>query len=238
VRLILAHASDAPARALAVRWGDDALLLTPADLHARAWQLDLGRGGIATAAIGPDLPVTSVLSRLGGISPAELRRVQPEDRDYAAAELTAFLLAWLDACACPVLNRPGPGSLNGPGWRPEQWIAAAARAGLAVRAVHRHIEFMGAPQPAPVDPMNSLGMNSIDPVNSVSVTVVGQKWFGAVPESTGRRLCELARATGTPLLEAVLAGSDPESAVLAASAWPDIGKPQVADAVAVALGGG
>src|SRR5437763_13611984 len=110
--LILAHGHDFSARALAARWGSRALLLTVAELHRARWHLDMDvdgrvRTGLATAE-GTPIPVTGVVNRLGWITATELARVHPADRAYAAAELTAFLLAWLDACPAPVLNPPGP----------------------------------------------------------------------------------------------------------------------------------
>ena len=121
MRLILAHAGDAAARHLAARWGDGAMLLTPGQLHTWSWALRLDAGGVTRGTVrwprdGGRSQIDAVVCRLGGISTAELGRIRPEDREYAAAELTAFLLAWLSACPCPVLNPPGTGSLNGPGW--------------------------------------------------------------------------------------------------------------------------
>jgi len=232
VRLVLAHAGDAAARALACRWGDAALLLTPEDLHHRMWRLELDRGGAALATVGPGprdhTRVDAVLSRLGGIGAGELTRVRPEDRDYAAAELTAFLLAWLDACACPVLNPPSAGSLNGPGWQPEQWAMAAARAGLPVRSVRRHVALGEV-----FDPV--LAVPAAEAAGPVNVTVVGDRWFGPAHESTKRRLGDLARAAGAPLLVAALDGTGEDAAVLGVSAWPDVGDPDVADAVALVM---
>jgi hypothetical protein len=232
VRLVLAHADDAAARTLACRWGDAALLLTPEDLHHRMWRLERDRGGAARATIGSgrgdSTRVDAVLSRLGGISAGELTRVRPEDRVYAAAELTAFLLAWLDACSCPVLNPPGAGSLNGPAWQPEQWAMAAARAGLVVRSLRRHVALGEVSDPVPAIP-------AAGAAGSVTVTVVGDQWFGPAHESTGRRLRDLARAAGTPLLVAALEGTGEDAAVFDVSAWPDVGDPDVADAVALAM---
>lgn len=229
VRLVLAHARDEPAHALARRWGGDALLLTPGDLHRSRWRLDVDHRGGARAGLRHDgriTPVEAVVSRLGGIGDGELARVRPQDRDYAAAELTAFLLAWLDACRCPVLNPPIAGSLNGPPWHPEHWAAAARRVGLAVRTVRRCV----APGQAAVP-------EGAEPATGVAATVVAGRCLGAVHPLLGRRLCALAAAAGTPLLGATVDGGGAGAAVADLTAWPDVADPEVADALALALEG-
>ncbi len=57
---------------------------------------------------------------------------------YVSAEMTAFLLSWLSGLDCPILNRPTPNCLSGPGWRQEQWIHLAARLGIPVDPVQRY----------------------------------------------------------------------------------------------------
>jgi hypothetical protein len=52
---------------------------------------------------------------------------------------SAFLVFWLAELACPMLNRPSPGRLNGPSWRHEQWVAQAARVGLWVVSETRRL---------------------------------------------------------------------------------------------------
>ena len=138
MRLVLAHNHDVAARELADRWGDDAVLLTPADLSAERLLLHLDAQGDARAEVASRPEVTSVLTRLGGVGPRIWSQVDAQDAAYAAAELDAFLRAWLGAWPGPVVNRPSTTCLNGPGWRREQWTVAAAAVGLPVRPVHRH----------------------------------------------------------------------------------------------------
>jgi len=230
VRLILAHGHDVSARALATRWGSDTLLLTVGDLHEAQWSLELDRDGGARTELaspaGRPLPVEGVVNRLGVITPTDLRRVHPEDRQYAAAELTAFMLAWLDACPATVLNRPGAGSLNGPAWYPEQWAAAAVAVGLQVQGIRRQLAFAAAGAAAAPRPACGEVANA---------RVVGDTCFGDVHPAVGERLCALSRLAGTPLLAATVDGHGPEARVRDLSVWPDLADPVVADAVAAAL---
>lgn len=230
MRLILAHGHDVSARVLATRWGREALLLTVADLHRARWCLELDREGCArtelAGADGAPLRVEGVVNRLGVIAAADLPRVHPEDRQYAAAELTAFLLAWLDACPARVLNRPGAGSLNGPAWYPEQWAAAAVTVGLRVAGIRRRVALAHAGPPLASDPAWD---------DAVSARVVGDTCFGDVHPALGERLCALARLARTPLLAATVEDHGPDARVQNLSVWPDLADPVVADAVVAAL---
>src|SRR5439155_13560654 len=78
---------------------------------------------------------TWVLNRM--VDPPDLawRCAAPAERDYAAAELQAFTLAWLCGLDRPVRNRPDPGCLSGPLFPPAVVAYAAARAGLACGAL-------------------------------------------------------------------------------------------------------
>jgi hypothetical protein len=233
MRLILAHRHDMAARELAARWGDDVILLTPADLHTERLLLTVSQRGRARAELRSRPPVTAVLSRLGGVGPVDLDHVAPQDLAYAATELDAFLRAWLLAWPGPVVNRPTATCLNGPGWRPEQWSLAAAAVGLTIRPVQRLVATAptSRSQLTPDRAVAACARSNGDPVR---VTVVGNRWFGPVPGDLGRRLCALARMADCTLIEAIV---DSGGTVLHASAWPDVSAPDVADALVPFLGG-
>jgi hypothetical protein len=220
MRLLLAHDHDVAARELASRWGDDAILLTPAELHDERMLLYVDIRGNARAEIPSRPEVTSVLTRLGGVGPTDLWHVDQQDLNYAASELEAFLRAWLGAWTGPIVNRPSTTCLNGPGWRPEQWAVAATLAEFEVWPVHRRVALGGVPDSKPSPTLRR-------------VTVVGDRWFGPVREEVGRRLCALAADVGCSTLEAAL----DEDVLAHLSAWPDVAAPDVAEALAVLLDG-
>jgi DNA-directed RNA polymerase subunit H (RpoH/RPB5) len=222
MRLVLAHDHDITARELAARWGSDAVLLTPAELSSEDLLLHLDEHGAAQAEVTSRPEVTSVLSRLGGISAADLPQVNAQDAVYAAAELDAFLRAWLGVWPGPVINRPSTTCLNGPGWRPEQWVVAATAVGLRARPIRRRATLTDVPD-----------LNGGTSADATRVTVVGGNWFGTVSEEIGHRLCTLAEAVGCSTLEAVLV----DDVITQMSAWPDLATPGVADALASLLDG-
>ncbi len=74
--------------------------------------------------------INGVLNRLVSAPSQHLLLIQPADREYVSAELTAFFMSWLYALPHPVLNRPTPQGLSGQ-WRDvSEWILMASRAGL------------------------------------------------------------------------------------------------------------
>lgn len=223
--LVLASRYDVPARKLVQRWAEHgAALVTPDDLCAPGWRYDDGPAEDLRAVAG-DVPLRAadlhgVYVRLPAVTEAELPLIRGEERAYVAAELTAFLLAWLTRLPCPVINRPRANSLAGPAWRPEQWLHAATREGLPVIPLSRSTSEPGtyAPSEAPARP-------------GMQVTVVGRTCLGdASPEGRESAL-RLARASEVEVLAVQLAGSWHAPAIAGAHVFPDPCDPAVADAL-------
>jgi hypothetical protein len=193
--LVLAHDGDVTARELVRSWPDATRLVSPADVCRDGWSLRMtARGSDVACAVAPaaDLAeVAGVLTRLSVLDVRDVPAVHHEDRPYAAAELGAFLLAWLDACPVPVVNRPRPGCLNGPPWSRELWAAAAAEAGLPV-----------ATAPSSV---------------AENLTVVGRQVLGEADPLLAAAVLRLAELAGTFLLDVTV---DEKSRFVAATARP------------------
>jgi hypothetical protein len=136
VLVVLASRLDTAARSLVDSWSRaGCALLSAEDLGTTGWSFRVAdpAGGTAVVA-GERVPVRkirAVLTRRPAIVAEELRWIDPADRGYVAREANAFLIAWLHAIPCPVINRPTATSLAGPAWSPLHWAAAAARAGVA-----------------------------------------------------------------------------------------------------------
>jgi hypothetical protein len=140
VLVVLASQWDQQAAALVRDW-TGARLLTPADLSLRGWVYQAAQPHRTSfVAGGEQVPVAElrgVFTRLPQVMPNELIRIVPADRSYVAAEMQAFLLAWLKALPCPVVNRPSPQCLAGPAWGPERWIHEAAKLDIPVVEIER-----------------------------------------------------------------------------------------------------
>lgn len=140
--VVVASQVDDAARDLAPLLAEESVpVLTPADLSQPGWRVPSSNAKEATFVAGGERLATrrlrGVLNLLPGVYPPELVQITKENREYAAAEMTAFLRYWLQTLPCPVLNPPTAGCLAGPNWRREQWFRAATDAGLAVRPLVR-----------------------------------------------------------------------------------------------------
>jgi hypothetical protein len=135
VLAVLGSRLDTAARDLVSDWCDaGAVLLSAEDLTSEGWTFRVAEPGKGTAVIaGRRVRVNelqAVLTRRPGVLAEELTWIDVGDRAYVAAETNAFLVAWLSALTCPVVNQPTPASLCGPAWGRSHWAMAAARAGL------------------------------------------------------------------------------------------------------------
>jgi hypothetical protein len=162
--------------------------------------------------------ILGVLTLLPCVYPQELTEIAPDDRDYVAQEMTAFLLAWLTELTCPVLNRPNATSLMGPSWPPERWRHLALHAGLRAAPLRRQT----TREPAA----------SVQPTSAAAcVTVIGDRWIGELPSELAAQARRLADAAGAELLTVVFDRADTQASVLFADPRPPIGDGRVADAI-------
>jgi hypothetical protein len=201
--------------------GTEVAVITCHDVAQAGWKLTLDDqptlvvGGKPVAA----KDIQGVVTRISGVTAAELPFMHIDDRDYAASEMQAFLLALLTSLECPVLNRPHPGCLNGPPWIAEQWTACAARAGVAVQPIVRRAYAGG------------LALAPRETVERRVVNVVGDDAFGDAPAAMRKAAVAVAKAAGVDLLRVGfdLRGKTP--VFLDADPWVDISDKSVADAI-------
>jgi hypothetical protein len=220
--LIIASVFDVAAAALAKRWqAEPAALLTPADLSRAGWSYRLGcidQGfAIASGARIETRRLQGVLTRLAWIDARELEQIAAAEREYVGAEMTAFLLSWIAALSCPVLNRPSTTSLCGPGWSAAEWQMAACRVGLL--SLPGRIGNGWATQDNP------------DAIQTTKLTVIGNEVLGGAPSSVVDRVLRLARLAAVELVAVHLNTCENEPKLQRVDLWPDVSDPAVADAV-------
>ncbi len=220
--VVLASRYDASCQKFVTGKAADARLLTCRDLSVRGWQYDPG-GEVRTSVIDGRLTgedeIDGVLTRLPSVVASELADIVPRDRSYAAAEMTAFLSAWLSDLRCPVLNQPTPVCLMGPIWRKEKWIHTAAKLGITVVPARRSVPAAIDAQPHDLPP------------GSATVNVIGDLCVGIADQSLGKSARALAEAAGVDLLRARFTSPAAGSAFLGADYWVDINDPEVSEAV-------
>lgn len=222
--VVVASRHDEPAKALVTRWAaHDARLLTCEDLSVAGWRhYSDGRRPSRAVISGREVGVeeiSGVLTRLPCVVEHELTHIIPVDRAYVAAEMTAFLTAWLTGLRCPVVNRPTPTCLSGPNWRPEQWVYAAAQVGIPVHPLHRRVSLGSQPGSA------------VSHSKPVTVTVLGDRWFGSVAPEVAIQARRLADAAKVELLAVRFSGPDPGCSFVSANIWPEFGSDDLLDAL-------
>jgi hypothetical protein len=163
--------------------------------------------------------IDAVFTRLPCVFDYDLVQIVRADRAYVATEMTAFLTSWLDELTCLVLNRPTPACLAGPNWRVEQWVYTAARIGIPVQSVRRY--------------RTSAADNAPDGRGSppVSVTVIGERCFGAVVPSLAQQARRLASAANVDLLGVHFSGPDEGALFVGADLFPDVNDDTLASAI-------
>jgi hypothetical protein len=219
--IILAKQEDQTAKWLARRWRKrDAIVMTALDLSQSGWAHYVGSPHRSRLRIGKhdvkEKDVCGVLVRIASIEPGDLPQITERDRPYVAAEMTAFLVAWLSGLSCPVLNRPTPQCLGGPAFRPEQWIHLASRLGIPRAPARRDTRAI---------------RTTLDEDSRCELTVVGQACVGDADWTLITSARRLASSCGADLLSVRFAGATADSEFVHASPLPNMGSPQIADAV-------
>jgi hypothetical protein len=221
--LIIGSRYDQTAARIVSRWSEqDAVLATPADLSKPGWQLSLegadGASAVVNGEVVPAREFCGVLTRLPGVWAPELTHINSGDREYVAAEMTAFLLAWLSQLSCPLVNPPTAGCLSGPYWRPEAWVATAAGLGIPIQPVSRSSEEHGR-------------WGSLAPGVGVNVTVAGRRVLGEVDGSLADHARALAKHACTPLLGVRFDGATADALFVGAELWPNLWAEGVSQAI-------
>ena len=216
--VVVASIHDARALRIVAEWGSkSAAVLSAEDLCMPGWVFRVPIDPHTTAVIGgqkiPGERISGILTLRPCIFPEELQDTQAAHRTYVAAELNAFLLAWLTAQSSRVVNRPTACCLAGPNWRPEQWTQAAARLDIPART-WRHI------------PSHNCIPNDGE---TLEVITVGEQCFGCGDSGLREKSLKLAQAAGVELLSVRF--SVDRTRFVSASAWPSLTDPAVLEAV-------
>jgi hypothetical protein len=217
VLIVFANEQDQTARALVKRWAHEgAVLMTPSDLARPGWCCTSSDPAhsqcILEGASYPSSAIRGVLIRSPFVFSSELPMIVAAERNFLAAEMNAFLIYWLNSLDAPVLNRPTPHSLCGPGWYPEHWTIRAASLGLKVRTIEQSVR-MTHIQPS-AWPQHS--------GPSVDITVVAGSCFGPCSPTLADRARALARAAGPDLVRFRFDSSADDACFLAADLLPPL----------------
>ena len=110
------------------------LVLAPSWVH-RVGDPSAGGGDCVRLPDGFELRgegVAVVFNRLRYVYASNFAAAKKVDRDYAASEMHALALSWLDALPCALINRPSPQGLSGRQLSLVAWKLLAMQAGFSV----------------------------------------------------------------------------------------------------------
>ena len=224
--LVLAGRDDDPARMLVDRLGEAAVAVDPQDLSRPGWTYARNpsrRTGVwRRGPFGAD-DLTAVIVLIPAVQPAHLTHVRGGDRDYVAAEMTAFLRAWLTGLPCPVVNPPTATCLSGPALTAHQWVGLCAA--LSVPAQPAQLTVPAAPGDRPTPAAYRVT------VCRGTITATGP--CSAVLLEHGRRL---AAQVGAEWLAVTFDGGHDQAAVCQVQTWPDLADPNTRETLVHALG--
>lgn len=223
--LLLCSRGDTSARLFVEqRAPNDIALVTCRDLSRSGWTLEVSPGGtppsrkLYATVNGRQIAahdIAAVVTRLPFVTELEVDHIHKDDRAYVAAEMHAFLFAFLSALSCAVINRPTPACLLGPNWRWLQWRHAAVRLGIPVVDAGLTIR-AGTTVPSWPERL------SRDPGVFTSISVVGDRTCGDAAAVLHRYALELARAARLDLLRAWFTAPDASARLAGCDLLPDI----------------
>ena len=199
--------------------------MTPDDLSCAGWCCNSRHPADSRCVIGGRIhdarEIDGILVRSPTILDKELAHIIPANRSYVAAEMNAFLVYWLSVFERPVLNRPTPRSLGGPGWYPEHWMHCAASIGLRVSPMVRAVASTGIDAAAWKDHAPQF----------VELTIVGERTFGDAESGLVDKARRLASTSGVTLVAFRFDGPTADAHFLMADPFPSLDDGDVAAAV-------
>jgi hypothetical protein len=111
-------------------------VVVPAHLSQSGWLYKVGASATARLVTSRGDTradeLSGVLTRTQRVWTSDLQHIHEDDREYVAAEMTAFLAALINELPCPLLNRPRANSLWGPSWTSEHWWRASTKEAFPV----------------------------------------------------------------------------------------------------------
>lgn len=223
--LVLATEDDAPAQMLADRLGEAAVVVGPQDLSRPGWTYARStwrRTGVWRRGPFRADDLTAVISLIPAIQPVHLPHVRSRDRDYVAAEMTAFLRAWLTGLSCPAVNPPTATCLSGPALTAHQWVIVCARLSVPTQPAQLAVPAVSGGRPT----------SAAYRVTVCCGTATAARPCSAVLPEHARRLAAQVRAEW---LAVTFDGGHDQAAVCQVETWPDLADPSTREALVHAL---
>lgn len=202
-----------------------AALLTVDDLSTMGWSInnsDFSKSTIVASSKQYSVAeLSGVITLMPYIPEQELFKIEKPNRQYVAAEMTAFLYYVFTSLKCPFVNKPSAYNLTGPNWRYEEWLRACHIVSLPVKPYQRHMTAKTATIPH----------TTYDRPEIKVIMVLGDKVITNQCEVFDTKVLELARLAGVQFLEVTFVEENGEMFFLSANCAPNINNPQILSAL-------
>lgn len=188
----------------------DLRIMTPVNLSEAGWfygDTDWNSDISINNEIIHEEDIDGVITRLGAVTERELPHIREEDRSYAAAEMNAFLTAWLSALNCPVRNRPTATCLSGPNLSQIEWVSLVAKMSIPVASLSEKISFHKQ-------------NNHNKQKHGISVTVIGEHSVGEADPVLHEYAKKIASLCGVDFIQVVFTHAEKTAKFVTASIWP------------------
>jgi hypothetical protein len=164
--------------------------------------------------------ITGVITTVSHFLPQEFYYIEPADRNYVCAEVSAFFTYFLSELRCRKLNPPTARRLSGLGMHRIEWLKAARGCGVPVWPLHLR---NGVPA-AEECPQGLRYLRS---------TIVGDSIVGErAPDAVGAHMRTLSRAFSMPFLSCLFVSPGDDGYLLAdLASVPDISTRENRDAM-------
>jgi hypothetical protein len=165
--------------------------------------------------------IDGVISTIPYFLPQEFYHVDPADREYVCAEVSAFLIYFLSELSCKKLNPPSTRRLSGLSMNRIEWLKAATRCGVPIWPVRTK---NGTPMP----------MGDTHGLQQLRATIVGDITVGeCVPRKVGEYMRTLSQLFGMPYLSGFFVSRDETEYFLAdLESLPDVSIVEHREAIA------
>jgi hypothetical protein len=188
-------------------------IFTPLDLSTTGWHYRNSDMTEGVCVIGSEAmsygEIDGVIVRLPAVSHSDLPHIIEVDRTYLAAEMTAFLLAWLSSLKCPMLNRPTSSCLSGPYLRQEQLTYFVAQLGVPVVSCRKVVGY-------------GLKRRQEEIKERSTVIIVGKRHVGNVHPILVHYAQRIAKALNVEFFAVSFSRPDKEGRFIGIDLWPDI----------------
>jgi len=229
--LVISNVANDAAAALVGMFPPGAASLVTASNFSESFRAAISVGDFSRSRItlgGAEIEageITGVVTTVSHLLPQEFYYIEPADRDYVCAEVSALLTYFLSELRCPKLNPPTARRLSGIGMHRIEWLKAARGCGIPLWPVRLR-------NAVPAAEAGSRGLGYLR-----STIIGGSIVEERTPDAVAAHMRALSRAFSMPYLSGLFVSPDATDHFLAdLASVPDVSTPENREAMVRYLG--